>query len=62
MNRILVTSGARFLGSHICERLLNDSCLMLRVDNLHTGSKSNIEHLLPNLNFSQVADVREGAS
>jgi len=44
--RILVTGGAGFLGSHLCERLLNDGHDVLCVDNFFTGSKQNIEHLL----------------
>ncbi len=43
--RILVTGGAGFLGSHLCERLLEQSCEVLCVDNLFTGSKNNIAHL-----------------
>lgn len=44
--RILVTGGAGFLGSHLCERLLNDGHDVLCVDNFFTGSKQNIAHLL----------------
>ena len=44
--RILVTGGAGFLGSHLCERLLNDGHEVLSVDNYFTGRKANIEHLL----------------
>ena len=40
--RVLVTGGAGFLGSHLCERLLNDGHDVLCVDNFYTGSKSNI--------------------
>lgn len=47
MKRILVTGGAGFLGSHLCERLLNKGHEILCVDNLFTGSKANIAHLLP---------------
>lgn len=43
--RILVTGGAGFLGSHLCERLLEHGDEVLCVDNLFTGSKRNIEHL-----------------
>jgi nucleoside-diphosphate-sugar epimerase len=45
--RILVTGGAGFLGSHLCERLLNDGQDVLCVDNFFTGTKDNILHLLP---------------
>jgi UDP-glucuronate decarboxylase len=44
--RILVTGGAGFLGSHLCDRLLADGHEVLCVDNFFTGSKQNIEHLL----------------
>lgn len=49
--RILVTGGAGFLGSHLCERLLNDGHEVLCVDNYFTGSKKNIEHLFDNPRF-----------
>jgi UDP-glucuronate decarboxylase len=49
--RILVTGGAGFLGSHLCERLLNDGNEVLCVDNFFTGGKTNIAHLLPNPYF-----------
>lgn len=51
MKRILVTGGAGFLGSHLCERLLNEGNEVICVDNLFTGSKSNIVHLLQNPYF-----------
>ncbi len=44
--RVLVTGGAGFLGSHLCERLLKEGQDVLCVDNFFTGTKSNIEHLL----------------
>ncbi len=44
--RVLVTGGAGFLGSHLCERLLAEGCDVLCIDNLYTGSKRNIAHLL----------------
>jgi len=49
--RILVTGGAGFLGSHLCERLLADGHDVLSVDNYFTGRKDNIGHLLANPNF-----------
>jgi UDP-glucuronate decarboxylase len=49
--RILVTGGAGFLGSHLCERLLHLNHEVICVDNLYTGSKNNILHLFQNKNF-----------
>lgn len=49
--RYLVTGGAGFLGSHLCERLLNDGHEVLCVDNYFTGSRQNIRHLMDNHNF-----------
>jgi UDP-glucuronate decarboxylase len=46
-----VTGGAGFLGSHLCERLLRQGCDVLCVDNLFTGTKDNIAHLLSNPQF-----------
>ena len=49
--KILVTGGAGFLGSYLCESLLKENHEVLCVDNLVTGSKSNIEHLQNNPKF-----------
>ena len=49
--RVLVTGGAGFLGSHLCERLLADGADVLCVDNFFTGTRDNILHLLPNPHF-----------
>lgn len=49
--RVLVTGGAGFLGSHLCERLLADGCDVLCVDNFYTGSKRNVSHLLTSPRF-----------
>ena len=49
--RVLVTGGAGFLGSHLCERLLADECDVICVDNFYTGTKDNISHLLRHPNF-----------
>lgn len=51
MKRILVTGGSGFLGSHLCEKLLQEGNEVLCVDNLFTGRKTNIHHLLDNKNF-----------
>ena len=52
--RILVTGGAGFLGSYLCERLLNDGNEVLCIDNFFTGSKMNIVHLLSNPCFEVI--------
>ena len=49
--RVLVTGGAGFLGSHLCEWLLNDGAEVLCVDNFFTGRRSNVAHLLENPRF-----------
>ena len=46
MKRILVTGGAGFIGSHLCERLLNDGNEVICLDNYFTGSRRNIVHLI----------------
>ena len=50
-DKILVTGGAGFLGSHLCDRLVNIGHDVLCVDNFYTGSKNNIKHLMSNSNF-----------
>ena len=52
--RVLVTGGAGFLGSHLCERLLNQGCDVLCVDNFYTGAKDNIAHLIGNPYFELI--------
>ncbi|MDD2303655.1 MAG: SDR family oxidoreductase [Prolixibacteraceae bacterium] len=54
MKRILVTGGAGFIGSHLCERLLNEGNEVICLDNYFTGHKSNIAHLLDNAYFELV--------
>ncbi len=54
MKRILVTGGAGFIGSHLCERLLRDGNEVICLDNYYTGSKKNIVHLLNNPWFEMV--------
>ncbi len=51
MNRILVTGGAGFLGSHLCDRLIADGADVLCVDNFYTGNKANIAPLMGNPYF-----------
>jgi UDP-glucuronate decarboxylase len=52
--RILVTGGAGFLGSHLCDRLIGDGHEVACIDNLFTGQKANIAHLLANPRFEFV--------
>jgi UDP-glucuronate decarboxylase len=52
--RVVVTGGAGFLGSHLCERLLDTGADVICLDNFFTGSKSNVAHLLPNPHFEIV--------
>ena len=49
--RVLVTGGAGFLGSHLCDRLVADGCDVLCVDNFFSGTKDNIAHLIGNPRF-----------
>ena len=52
--RVLVTGGAGFLGSHLCERLLEEGHFVLCLDNYFTGAKRNIVHLMENRNFEVI--------
>jgi len=54
MKRILITGGAGFIGSHLCERLLSEGNEVICLDNYFTGSKQNIIHLLDNHNFELI--------
>ncbi len=54
MKKILVTGGAGFIGSHLCERLLNEGNEVLCLDNYFTGSKKNIIHLMDNPFFELI--------
>ena len=54
INRILVTGGAGFLGSHLCERLVDDGHDVVCVDNFFTSQKTNVTHLLDRPNFDLV--------
>lgn len=54
MKRILVAGGCGFLGSHLCDLLINLGYEVLCLDNLHTGSKANIYHLLNNPKFTLI--------
>lgn len=58
--RVLITGGAGFIGSHLCERLLKQGNEVICVDNFFTGSKQNIAHLLDNKNFELIRhDITE---
>ena len=52
--RILVTGGAGFLGSHLCERLLASGANVICVDNFFSGTRSNVEHLLSQKRFELI--------
>jgi len=54
MKRILITGGAGFLGSHLCERLLKEGNDILCLDNFYTGSKNNIAHLMGHTHFEVI--------
>jgi UDP-glucuronate decarboxylase len=59
-NRVLVTGGAGFLGSHLCDKLIASGAGVLCLDNFFTGSKNNVAHLLANPNFELIRhDVTE---
>ena len=49
--RVLITGGSGFLGSHLCERLLNDDANVLCIDNFFTGTQRNVEHLRDHKHF-----------
>ena len=54
MKKTLITGGAGFLGSHLCEKLLNLGHEVICVDNFYTGAKQNIAHLLENPYFEVI--------
>ncbi len=52
--KVLVTGGAGFLGSHLCEKLLSKGCKVVCLDNFYTGSKANVAHLFLNSDFEML--------
>ena len=61
--RVLVTGGAGFLGSHLCERLLKDDCTVISVDNLYCGSESNVSAFKNDARFTFIRhDITEPLS
>ncbi|WP_411550321.1 UDP-glucuronic acid decarboxylase family protein [Leptospira venezuelensis] len=59
-NRVLVTGGAGFIGSHLCERLIQEGNEVICVDNFHTGRKKNVEKLLSHPRFELIRhDITE---
>lgn len=52
--RVMVTGGSGFLGSHLCERLINEGCDVLCVDNFYSGTKDNIAHLVSSPYFELI--------
>lgn len=51
MKRVLITGAAGFLGSHLCDRFINEGCYVIGMDNFITGRKENLEHLFKHENF-----------
>ena len=60
--KVLVTGGAGFLGSHLCNKLLKDNYDVLCIDNYSTGSKDNIAELLKNPYFESVRHERPSSN
>jgi UDP-glucuronate decarboxylase len=54
MEKILITGGAGFIGSHLCDRLIREGCDVICLDNYFTGSKDNVRHLIGNDRFELV--------
>jgi UDP-glucuronate decarboxylase len=54
MEKVLVTGGAGFIGSHLCERLIAEGCDVICLDNYFTGNKNNVRHLIGNDRFELV--------
>ena len=52
--RVLVTGGAGFVGSHLCDRLLEDGHQVVCLDNLYTGSRDNVAHRMAHPHFEFV--------
>ena len=54
MEKVLVTGGAGFVGSFLCDRLINEGHEVIVIDNFFTGKKSNVLHLLDNPKFELI--------
>ena len=61
MKKVLITGAAVFLGSHLCDRFLNEGFYVIGMDNFITGDKSNIEHLIANSNFEFLEQIQKQA-
>ena len=59
--RVLITGGAGFIGSHLCDFLLAHQCQVICLDNMLTGEMGNVDHLVPDKNFTILSQDITGA-